>query len=175
MGSTPTSGRSRTTSTRSSSPGWARSARRILGLLNTVEDDEYKNALDQLSPELYSDAQIAALYSSLAFSNSLLSCKVNGTDTASIIREGQCLWAGASARFLNASTTSDQIGFDETAGLFTAGAQVALDDVWRLGVAGGYQSSTHADGDRRAERRLARPGRRLAQVQSRARCCSPAR
>ena len=28
------------------------------------------------------------------------------------------------------------------AGLFTAGAQVALDDVWRLGVAGGFQSST---------------------------------
>ena len=86
--------------------------------------------------------EIAALYSSLAFSNSLLSCKVNGTDTASIIREGQCLWAGASARFLNSGTTNDQIGFDETAGLFTAGAQVALDDVWRLGVAAGYQSSS---------------------------------
>jgi outer membrane autotransporter protein len=114
----------------------------LLGLLNTVEDDQYKNALNQLSPEIYSDAEIAALYSSLAFSNTLLSCKVNGTDTASIIREGQCLWAGASARFLDSGTTSDQIGFDETAGLFTAGAQVALDDVWRLGAAAGYQSST---------------------------------
>ena len=114
----------------------------LLGLLNVGSLGEYRNALDQLSPEIYSDAEIAALYSSLAFSNSLLSCKVNGTDTASIIREGQCLWAGASARFLNASTTSEQIGFDETAGLFTAGAQVALDDVWRLGVAGGFQSST---------------------------------
>jgi uncharacterized protein with beta-barrel porin domain len=114
----------------------------LLGLLNVDSLAEFKDALNQLSPEMFSDAQIAALYSSLAFSNSLLSCKVNGTDTASIIREGQCLWAGASARFMNSSTTSDQIGFDETAGLFTAGAQVALDDVWRLGVAGGYQSST---------------------------------
>ena len=126
----------------------------LLGLLNVGSLDEYKNALDQLSPEIYSDAEIAALYSSLAFSNSLLSCKVNGTDTASIIREGQCLWAGASARFLECGTTSEQIGFDETAGLFTAGAQVALDDVWRLGVAGGFQSSTlqTATG---AQRRLA--------------------
>jgi len=114
----------------------------LLGLFNVGGIDEFKNALNQLSPELYSDAEIAALYSGLAFSNSLLSCKVNGTDTASIIREGQCLWAGASARFLNSGTTADQIGFDETAGLFTAGAQVALDDVWRLGAAGGFQSST---------------------------------
>ena len=44
----------------------------LLGLLNVDSIDEYKNALDQLSPELYSDAEIAALYSSLAFSNSLL-------------------------------------------------------------------------------------------------------
>ncbi len=114
----------------------------LLGLLNVDSIDEFKAALDQLSPELYSDAEITALYSSLAFSSSLLSCKVNGTDTASIIREGQCLWAGASAVFLDTGTTTDQIGFTETAGLFTAGAQVALDNVWRLGVAGGYQNST---------------------------------
>ena len=38
-------------------------------------------------------------------------------------------------RFLDTGTTTDQIGFTETAGLFTAGAQVALDDVWRLGFA----------------------------------------
>jgi uncharacterized protein with beta-barrel porin domain len=114
----------------------------LLGLLNAADLAAYKNALDQLSPELYSDAEITALYSSLAFSNSLLSCRVNGTDTASIIREGQCLWAGASAVFLDAGTTSNQIGFSQTAGLFTAGAQVALDEVWRLGFAAGYQSST---------------------------------
>ena len=114
----------------------------LLGLLNTGSFDAYKDALNQLSPELYSDAEITALYSSLAFSSALLSCKVNGTDTASIIREGECLWAGASAVFLDAGTTSDQIGFSQTAGLFNAGAQVALDDVWRLGFAGGFQSSS---------------------------------
>jgi outer membrane autotransporter protein len=114
----------------------------LIGLLNTADLAAYKNALDQLSPELYSDAEITALYSSLAFSNSLLSCKVNGSDTAAIIREGQCLWGGASAHFLDTGTTSDQIGFSETAGLFTAGAQVALDNVWRVGIGAGYQSSS---------------------------------
>lgn len=114
----------------------------LLGLLNVQSLGEYKGALDQLSPEIYSDAALSAVYSTQSFASSLLSCKVNGTDTASIIREGECLWAGASARFLDTGTTSDQIGFDETAGLFTAGAQVALDNVWRLGVAGGFQTST---------------------------------
>lgn len=114
----------------------------ILGLLNAGDLAGYKDALNQLLPEIYSNAEIAALYSNLAFSNSLLSCKVNGTGTAAIIREGQCLWAGASANFLDAGTTFDQIGFTQTAGLFNAGAQVALDDVWRIGFGAGYQSSS---------------------------------
>ena len=50
----------------------------LLGLLNVQNLGEYRNALDQLSPEIYSNAEIAALYASSAFSNSLLSCKVNG-------------------------------------------------------------------------------------------------
>lgn len=114
----------------------------LLGLLNTTDLAAFRNALDQLSPQIYSNAEIASLYANLAFTGSLMSCKVNGTDTASIIREGQCLWAGASARFLDTGTSSDQIGYTEQAGLFTAGAQVALDEVWRLGVAGGFQSSS---------------------------------
>ena len=114
----------------------------LLGLLNTEGLDAYKAALNELTPELYSDAQMAALFSSLGFSNSLLSCKVNGADTAAIIREGQCLWAGASAVFLDTGTTSSQIGFNQSIGQFAAGAQVALDPVWRLGFAAGYQSSS---------------------------------
>ncbi len=114
----------------------------LLGLLNTDGLDAYKAALNELIPEAYSDAQIAALYSSLGFANSLLSCRVNGTATASIIHEGQCLWAGASAAFLDQGTTFNQIGFDQTTGLFAAGAQVALNNLWRLGVGAGYQSSS---------------------------------
>jgi hypothetical protein len=114
----------------------------LLGLLNTDNLQGYKAALDQLLPAIYLDNQIAALQANLAFSNALLSCRVAGADTASIIREGQCLWAGAAARFLDSNTTFQNIGFNENAGMFAAGAQVALDRVWRLGFAVGYQSST---------------------------------
>ena len=59
---------------------------------------------------------------------------------------------------------SDRLQRD--AGLFTAGAQVALDHVWRLGFAGGYQSSTIDTATNAQSRWLARPRRRRAQVQS---------
>jgi uncharacterized protein with beta-barrel porin domain len=114
----------------------------LTGLLSINGVAAYQTALDQLSPVIYPDAEVAALYASRAFSTSLLSCKVNGTDSTAIIREGQCFWGGANARFLDSDTTSTQSGFNETAGLFTAGAQFALDDVWRLGIGVGYQSST---------------------------------
>jgi hypothetical protein len=114
----------------------------LLGLLNTAGLQNYKAALDQLLPAVYMDSQVAALQANLAFSNALLSCRVSGTDTASVVREGQCLWAGASARFLDSNTTFQNTGFSENAGLFAAGAQFALDKVWRLGFAAGYQTST---------------------------------
>lgn len=114
----------------------------LLALLNLQSLDAYKDALDQLSPEIYNATTIAALYASLDFSNALLSCKTNGGDTAAIVREGQCLWAGARARFLDSESTRENIGFDETAGLFSAGAQVAIDPSWRLGFGVSYQTST---------------------------------
>ncbi len=114
----------------------------LIDALTALNEPELLAALNQLMPELYSDAQISALYASLGFSNSLLSCKVNGTDTASIVREGQCLWAGASAQFLDQGTTFSQLGFTETTGLFAAGAQVALAPNWRFGFGASYQKST---------------------------------
>ena len=71
-----------------------------------------------------------------------MSCKVNGADTASIVHEGQCLWAGASATFLDQRSTFQLLGFNNTAGQFAAGAQFAIAPEWRLGVGGGYQSSS---------------------------------
>jgi uncharacterized protein with beta-barrel porin domain len=113
----------------------------LIDALLALGETELISAINQLTPELYSDAQISTLYSSLGFANSLLSCKVNGTTTASIIAEGQCLWAGASANFLKTDSTSQQIGYRENVGLFSAGAQFALDEAWRFGFGASYQQS----------------------------------
>lgn len=124
------------------------------GLLNVFTLEDYTDALDQLSPEIYADIELAAVYTAFDFSDNLLSCLVNGTDTAAINREGQCLWIGAKGRFIDGAETFEDIGFDETAGQFVAGSQVALNSVWRLGAGLGFQTSSlstesgaYSDGD----------------------------
>jgi len=112
------------------------------GLFNVFTLNVYADALDQLSPEIYADTEIAALYSAFDFSDNLLSCHVNGATAAAINTEGECLWIGAKGRFIDGDATFEDIGFEETAGEFAAGAQVALNPVWRLGGGLGYQAST---------------------------------
>jgi len=112
------------------------------GFLNVFTLNGVRNALDQLSPEIYANTEIAAFYSSFDFSDSLLSCKVNGATTASVNTEGQCLWVGAKGRDLQGDNTFEYVGFDETAVQFAGGAQFALNPVWRLGFGAGYQAST---------------------------------
>lgn len=70
----------------------------LSALLNLSDAASYRAALDQLSPEIYGQEQIAALFASQTFTNDLLSCKTVGEDGASIAREGQCLWVRGRAR-----------------------------------------------------------------------------
>lgn len=112
------------------------------GLFNVFTLNAYADALDQLSPEIYADTEIAALYSAFDFSDNLLSCHVNGAETAAINSEGQCLWVGGKGGFIDGENTFQDLGFDETAAQFAGGAQFALNPVWRLGFGAGYQAST---------------------------------
>ena len=127
----------------------------LSALIGLPTADNYRNALDQLSPEIYNYDLIETLYASQQFSNDLMSCRVAGNDGAAFIREGQCIWVRARARFLELDHTNNNIGADDTTGSFSAGAQVAFAPDWRLGFAAGYDrieldTSTGAtsDGDR---------------------------
>jgi Autotransporter beta-domain len=101
------------------------------------------NALDQLSPEVYLDTEIATLFSQLAFTNAMMSCPTReGADA--FIKEGQCVWARVSGRDLNQDSTFQTLGFDETSFEVAGGAQFALDSAWRLGFALGYEHSNLA-------------------------------
>ena len=124
-------------------------------LMTLPTQQSLANALDQLSPEIYNYDLIETLYASQQFSNDMMSCRVAGENGAAFIREGQCIWGRARARFLDFDHTTNNIGADDTTGSFSAGAQVALASDWRLGFAAGYDkieldTSTGAtsDGDR---------------------------
>ena len=84
---------------------------------------ELANALDQVSPEIYLDTEIATLFSALAFTNSLMTCPVrDGADA--FIKEGQCAWTQVSGRSFDQDQTFQTLGFDETAWQVSGGAQV---------------------------------------------------
>jgi uncharacterized protein with beta-barrel porin domain len=118
------------------SPDFAPLAMTLMGL----PAGQLPGALDQLSPEIYNYQKIETLYAAEQFSSDLLSCRVADGSGNAIIREGQCLWARARARFLDLDTTGQNIGADSTVGSFSAGGQVALGHDVRLGFATGYDT-----------------------------------
>lgn len=127
----------------------------ITALSNMTSQADLANALDQLSPEIINKLAVEALLASQQFSNDLMSCRTDDGSGASIIREGQCLWARARAKHLALDHTSTNLGASETTGSFSAGAQLAVGQDLRVGFAVGYDkidlhTSTNAisDGDR---------------------------
>ncbi len=123
-------------------------------LLGVPDLQNLANAYDQLGPEGYLGTQFAALFASLDFSASLMSCEVR-EGTHVFIREGQCVWARGQARFLDRDRTGQEIGFEEDAWSFSSGAQFALTPALHAGVAIGYEHSdldtgtgVDSDGDR---------------------------
>jgi hypothetical protein len=109
-----------------------------LALLPSV--NALANALDQLSPEVYLDTEIAQLFSQLGFADTLMTCPVREGAQA-FIKEGECLWARGSGRAFDQDATFQTLGFDETSWQFATGAQLALAPSWRLGGAFAYEHS----------------------------------
>jgi uncharacterized protein with beta-barrel porin domain len=109
-----------------------------LGSLGSV--GALANALDQLSPEVYLDTEMAALFSQLSFTNTMMTCPTRD-GAAAFIKEGECMWARVSGRAFDQDSTFQTLGFDETSFQVAGGAQVALGPMWRLGGAFGYEHS----------------------------------
>jgi uncharacterized protein with beta-barrel porin domain len=127
----------------------------VMTALTGLPQGQLPGALNQLSPEIYNYQKVETLYAAEQFSADLQSCRVADGSGYSIIREGQCVWARARARFLDLDSTGQNIGADSTVGSFSAGAQVALGGDVRLGFAAGYDSialgtgtGASADGER---------------------------
>jgi hypothetical protein len=126
----------------------------VEALLDLPDLTSLANAYNQLSPEIYLDTEIAALYSNRDFTDSMMSCPVReGVDA--FIREDECVWARVKGRQFDQDTAFETFGFDETAFQVSGGAQFALGEAWRLGAALGYEDSdlwtdtnAEADGDR---------------------------
>ena len=96
-------------------------------------------AYDQLTPEVYNGGKTSALLASLAFTNELMSCRVQDGEGATFIAEGQCAWMRTRGQLLERDGSATNGAFKETTWSTSAGAQLSLGGDWRLGFAGGYE------------------------------------
>lgn len=118
-----------------------------LALLNLGSLDEVNDAYNQLSPDTYLNQQMTALYDSLGFASSLLSCKVRDGAFA-FNAEGECAWGRVGYRTFDRDTTADATGFSRDTWELAGGAQYAFKDNYRFGfgAAAGTSKTTSANG-----------------------------
>ena len=96
-------------------------------------------AYNQLSPEIYGDAEIGDFYSGLRFANSLMSCKAPDGRYA-FIKEEQCVWAQIGGKFLNLAGNSANLGFSQSAVVLAGGAEIMVQPDWFASFALGYDN-----------------------------------
>ncbi|MGN6489468.1 MAG: hypothetical protein ACTHLT_16840 [Devosia sp.] len=111
----------------------------VAALFGISELDEYKDLLDQLSPEPYVINETLAMLASLNFENSLMSCKVQD-GVNKFDAEGQCAWASLGSRRFERDETASNTGFDQTTFGLSGGAQARLSDNVFLGFGGSWES-----------------------------------
>jgi uncharacterized protein with beta-barrel porin domain len=100
------------------------------------------SALNQLAPIADGGSNTSAMVTGSTFAGQLLSCRVAGEgDEHAVIREGQCVWARASARRSDRDNAADSVGQRENATFVSAGAQFKLSNDWRIGGGLGYETT----------------------------------
>ena len=111
-------------------------------LLTLASNGELGGALDQLAPSGAGAGNISTLQGIGPFTGQLLSCRTLGEgDANAIIHEGQCVWARGTVRQASIDNGGLSYGADETAPLYSAGAQLDIGGPWRLGGGIGYETS----------------------------------
>ncbi|MEM7778152.1 MAG: autotransporter domain-containing protein [Pseudomonadota bacterium] len=103
--------------------------------------DQYRAALDVLLPEVYLNTQTAMLFSAGDFMSDLFSCPT-ADDGAAFMREGQCVWVRPKGRKLDRDDTAEAIGYEDTVGGVSAGAQFNFAPGWVANVGASYESGT---------------------------------
>ena len=109
-----------------------------LGNAETLEDLE--RILDEFNPEGYGAAVSTNAASSLGFSQSLLSCRVQGGGT-SFIQEGECAWGQAAFSRTEREETRDDLSRDTDSITVASGIQRRLSENWFAGFGLGYEAA----------------------------------
>ncbi len=114
-----------------------------LFLVSIDEVGSLVDTYDRFAPgEIFAPSD-AAFFSSLRFTDSLMSCPKHGQDGAvTFTRQGSCLWLRANGGGISRQRTGESIEYDETLFGFSGGGQSALGDGYFAGLAFSYEDSS---------------------------------
>ena len=111
----------------------------LLGSLVAMDDlGAVQAAYATFAPEPQLASGLAAMFSSLDFSDQLMSCRVL-PGGAVVVGEGQCLWARATGRLTEVDRAD--VGYEEFSAGISGGAQVALTETLRAGFGLGVEAA----------------------------------
>lgn len=118
----------------------------VFAHLGSLPDDAaVAAALDRLHPEPYLAQTQSLLFGNLAFADGLMSCDATA---ARFLSEGECSWVRAGGRHLEASRTTENIGFTDDVWSASAGAQKEIAPNRFVSFAAGYDNSDQDVDDR---------------------------
>lgn len=109
----------------------------LSALANLTTEEEYQEALNELSPEIVADTAAGQVTTNAIFTNKLFSCKVQD-GAYKITAEGECTWFSVSGGKLSRDATDEAVGYSQTWTNLAAGNQWAIGEDLRFGVAVGY-------------------------------------
>lgn len=107
----------------------------------------YRQALSQLSPELYGEQQVQMIDSSFDFGQSLMSCRQLAGEYR-FSREGSCLWMRSDSLTIERDGHGDYQQLDGDSTRLTVGGQQTFASDWSLGagISKGRNSTDGYDG-----------------------------
>jgi uncharacterized protein with beta-barrel porin domain len=115
-------------------------------LIGLTDAAALASAYDSLSPEIYVGNETGAIFSSLSFSDSMMSCRAAGGQFQ-FAREEECRWIRLGQDDLRQDGTEENFEFNRTSYNLAGGAQWETGDSWHLGFALGLSLDNLDVGD----------------------------
>ena len=128
----------------------------LSGLINLPSVGSYLAALDSLSPQVFSDHQVVAVFSGMGFSDALLSCAARD-GAYRFIRQDECAWVRFDGWGMQRRGTAASRGLGFSSFQFAGGGQFDVGDDWLVGAGGSVEFQNSLGTDAGLEPRHLRP------------------
>ena len=105
------------------------------------------DTIDRLTPEGYAETLVDALLAGRRFVDAMMDCELL-THHALNLPKGNCVWMQAQGQLLDLDANFEFERFESKSFGIKGGLQTAINENWRFGVAGGYETIDIRVGDR---------------------------